>query len=68
MNKISTSAFVEIKDGPVHWWNRQQDFWDLTPCNWQIGNHVPKEPASPIILMEEAAGSSAVFVLICQMI
>jgi hypothetical protein len=40
----------------------QQDFWDVTLCNLQNGKHVSGEPASSVILKEEAAVSSAVFV------
>jgi hypothetical protein len=62
MYKISSSALVETKDSLIQQWNRQQDFWDVTPCKLQIGNHVSEEPASSIILKEEAVVSSAVLV------
>jgi hypothetical protein len=62
MNKISSSALLDLKDSLIQQRNRQQDFWDVTPCNLQTGDHVLEEPASSVILKEEAAASSAVFV------
>lgn len=62
MKKISSSALIDPKDSLIQQWNRQQDFWDVTPCNLQTGNHDSEEPASSVILKEEATLSSAVLI------
>jgi hypothetical protein len=67
MYKISSSALIETKDSLIQQWNRRQDFWDVIPRKLQIGNHVSEEPASSIILKEEAVVSSEVLVPIHQL-